>query len=36
MGYITPFMDHYPKNGYIGENDLPLWYVILTKVINIT
>ena len=21
---ITSFMDHYPRNGYIGDNDHPL------------
>ena len=21
MGYITPFMDYYPRNGYMGETD---------------
>ena len=33
---IASFMDHYPRNGYIGDNDHPLWYVTLTKVMKIT
>ena len=31
-----PFMDHYLRNGWMGDTYPPLWYVMLTKVINIT
>ena len=36
MGHITPFMNHYPRNGLMGDTDLLLWYAMLTKVLSIT
>ena len=34
MGHITLFMDHYPRNGYMGDTD-PTLYAMLTKIMSI-
>ena len=36
MGHITVSIDNYSMDGYLGDPDLLLWYVILTKVKSIT
>ena len=32
MGHITLFINHYSRNGYIGDTDPPLWYVMLNQI----